>query len=63
MEWRLNGRDDPYLFRDTTLLVLLHGDALPYALLIERDDPGERQRENDALMRRTAKSLTRRRPC
>lgn len=56
MEWRFNGRDNPYLFRDT-LLVLLHGDALPYKLLIERDDPGERQRENDALIRRTKRTL------
>jgi transposase-like protein len=61
MEWRFNGRDNPFLFRDT-LLVLLHGDALPYKLLIERDDPGERQRENDALMRREAKRQARR-PC
>jgi transposase len=59
MEFRFNRRDNPYLFRDT-LLVLLHGDALPYHILIERDDPGERQRENDALMRRTAKALDRR---
>jgi transposase-like protein len=58
MEFRFNRRDNPYLFRDT-LLVLLHGDALPYHILIERDDPGERQRENDALMRRTAKVLER----
>ncbi len=59
MEFRFNRRDNPFLFRDT-LLVLLHGDALPYRLLIERVDPGERQKENDALMRRTAKDLERR---
>jgi hypothetical protein len=35
MEFRFNGRDNPFLFRDT-LLVLLHGDALPYRKLIER---------------------------
>jgi transposase len=61
MEWRFNRRENPYLFRDT-LLVLLHGDALPYHVLIERDDPGEQQRENDALMRREAKRQARR-PC
>jgi transposase-like protein len=58
MEWRFNRRDNPYLFRDT-LLVLLHGDALPYRKLIERVDPGERQRENDALTQRTKKTLER----
>jgi transposase-like protein len=64
MEWRFNRRENPYLFRDT-LLVLLHGDALPYHVLIERDDPGERQRENDAFMRREAKRQARqgRQPC
>ncbi len=61
MEWRFDERENPYPFRDT-LLVLLHGDALPYHMLIERDDPGERQRENDALMRREAKRQARR-PC
>lgn len=59
MEWRFNGRENPYLFRDT-LLVLLHGDKLPYKILIERHDPGERQRENDALIRREAKRQARR---
>ncbi len=34
MEFRFNGRDNPFLFRDI-LLVLLHGDALPYKKLIE----------------------------
>jgi len=58
MEWRFNQRENPYLFRDT-LLVLLHGDALPYRVLIERADPGERQRENDALIRREAKRQAR----
>jgi hypothetical protein len=51
---------NPYLFRDT-LLVLLHGDALPYQVLIERADPGKRQRENDAPIRRVAKREGRRR--
>ena len=32
MEFRFNGRENPFLFRDT-LLVLLHGDALPYKKL------------------------------
>lgn len=59
MEWRFNLRENHYLFRDT-LLVLLHGDALPYRKLIERVDPGERHRENDAHMRRTARQLERR---
>lgn len=58
MEWRFNRRENPYLFRDT-LLVLLHGDALPYRKLIERVDPGERQRENDALTMRTKRTLER----
>jgi transposase-like protein len=61
MEWRFNNRENPYLFRDT-LLVLLHGDALPYDVVIESDDPSERQRENDALIRREAKRQARR-PC
>lgn len=40
MAWSFNGRENyPYLFRDT-LLIFLRGDKL----LIERDDPGERQR-------------------
>jgi transposase-like protein len=59
MEWRFNNRENPFLFRDT-LLVLLHGDALPYQVLIERDDPGQRQRENDALIRREARRQARR---
>lgn len=58
---RFNNRENPYLFRDT-LLVLLHGDALPYQVLIERDEPGQCQRENDALMRREARRQARR-PC
>lgn len=33
MEFRFNGRDNPYLFRDT-LLVMLTGDALPYKALV-----------------------------
>lgn len=33
MEFRFNGRNNPFLFRDT-LLVLLHGESLPYAKLV-----------------------------
>jgi len=33
MEFRFNGRDNPYLFRDT-LLVMLEGEALPYKQLV-----------------------------
>ena len=33
MEFRFNGRDNPFLFRDT-LLVMLEGDALPYKELV-----------------------------
>ena len=33
MEFRFNGRENPFLFRDT-LLVLLQGDALPYRELV-----------------------------
>jgi transposase-like protein len=33
-QFRFNGRENPFLFRDT-LLVMLHGDALPYRVLIE----------------------------
>ena len=33
MEFRYNGRENPYLFRDT-LLVLLNGDALPLKTLV-----------------------------
>ena len=33
MEFRFNGRDNPYLFRDT-LLVLLNGEALPLKKLV-----------------------------
>ena len=36
MEFRFNGRENPFLFRDT-LLVLLHGDTLPYRKLIDGD--------------------------
>lgn len=38
MEWRFNGRDNPYLFRDT-LLVLLTDDPLPYKELIAKKAP------------------------
>lgn len=34
MDFRFNGRDNPYLFRDT-LLVMLEGDALPYRELVD----------------------------
>ena len=34
MEFRFNNRENPFLFRDT-LLVLVHGEALPYAKLVE----------------------------
>lgn len=34
MEFRFNGRDNPYLFRDT-LMVMLQGDALPYRELVD----------------------------
>jgi transposase-like protein len=34
MEFRFNGRDNPYLFRDT-LMVMLNGDALPYQVLVD----------------------------
>ena len=39
MEWRFNGRENPYLFRDT-LLVLLHSDPLPYKDLVAK--PGSK---------------------
>jgi transposase-like protein len=54
MEFRFNGRDNPFLFRDT-LLVLLHGDALPYRKLIERVpvvDPPISDREMRRIKRR-----------
>lgn len=35
MEFRFNHRNNPFLFRDT-LLVLLHGDALPYRQLVDQ---------------------------
>ena len=35
MEFRFNNRENPFLFRDT-LLVLLHGDSLPYRQLVAR---------------------------
>ncbi len=34
MEFRFNNRENPFLFRDT-LLVLVHGEALPYKTLIQ----------------------------
>jgi hypothetical protein len=60
MEWRFNNRENPYLFRDT-LLVLLHGATLPYHLLIECDGADEHQCEYDALMQRKAMRQARRR--
>jgi hypothetical protein len=33
IEWRFNGRDNPFLFRDT-LLVLLFGEPLPLKKLV-----------------------------
>jgi len=47
VELRFNRRANPYLFRDI-LLVLLHGDALPYRGLIEREDLDARRRQRDA---------------
>jgi transposase len=60
MEFRFNRRDNPYLFRDT-LLVLLGGDALPYAKLIERVPIGHDPRANDAHIRETARLMERQR--
>jgi transposase-like protein len=41
MEFRFNNRDNPYLFRDT-LLVLLHSDPLPYKELVAKPgSPGK----------------------
>ncbi len=44
MEWRFNNGDNPYLFRDT-LLVLLHSDPLPYKELVAK--PGPRRATNE----------------
>lgn len=33
MEWRFNGRNNPYLFRDT-MLALIHSGNLPYQDLV-----------------------------
>jgi transposase len=60
MEFRFNRRDNPYLFRDV-LLVLLGGDALPYAKLIERKPIGRDPRANDAHIRETARLMERQR--
>lgn len=38
MEFRFNNRNNPYLFRDT-LLVLLHGDPMPYKQLTGKPTP------------------------
>jgi len=40
MEFRFNGRENPYLFRDT-LLVLLHGEYLPYKKLTAKVEPAK----------------------
>lgn len=63
-EFRFNSRENPYLFRDT-ILVLLHGDALPYAKLIEKPNLDAERRARDLEMRRTKKELERRglEPC
>ena len=63
-EFRFNGRENPYLFRDT-LLVLLHGDSLPYAKLIEKPDLDAERRKRDLEIKRTKKMLERRglKPC
>jgi transposase-like protein len=60
MEFRFNRRDNPYLFRDV-LMVLLGGDALPYAKLIERKPIGADPRANDAHIRETARLMERQR--
>jgi transposase-like protein len=59
MEFRFNRRENPYLFRDI-LLVLLHGDALPYRKLIEREDLDAERRRRDAEVRRTKRAMERR---
>jgi len=41
MEFRFNHRENPYLFRDT-LLVLVHGDSLPYRELVHRGSSGSK---------------------
>ena len=38
MEWRFNNRHNPFLFRDT-LLVLLHSDPLPLKELVGKTGP------------------------
>lgn len=59
MEFRFNGRHNPYLFRDT-LLVLLHGESLPYAKLTARESVGPDTKARDAEMRRVARRMHRR---
>lgn len=41
MEFRFNGRDNPFLFRDV-LMVMLQGDALPYKKLVNKPNPAKR---------------------
>lgn len=41
MEFRFNGRDNPFLFRDV-LMVMLDGDALPYKKLTGKPAPAKR---------------------
>lgn len=41
MEFRFNGRDNPFLFRDV-LMVMLEGDALPYKKLVGKPAPVKR---------------------
>lgn len=65
MEFRFNRRENPYLFRDI-LLVLLHGDSLPYRKLIEKDDSGDvERRKRDQEIRQTKRMMERRglKPC
>jgi transposase-like protein len=64
MEFRFNRRENPFLFRDI-LLVLLHGDALPYRKLIEKEDLDAERKRRDAEMRRVKRQIERRglKPC
>lgn len=55
LEFRFNGRDNPYLFRDV-LMVLLAGDAFPYAELIARESVHQPP-ISDTEMRRVAKRM------
>ena len=48
IEFRFNNRENPYLFRDT-LLVLLHGDPLPYKELVAKKGPGTARNRRPAV--------------